>query len=1555
MMTLHTLYAGSGYTYLTDSVASGDRELQPGQSLANYYSSDKGTPAGQWTGAGAQRLGVTGEVTEAHMLALFGEGIHPKADEIIAQEIDNGRGARQALRSAKIGRVFSSNIKDGDPMIATIEERIRLERVKNDGSLSAEKRREVVLSVASKEWEQRFPGEQTTDKQLVQWAARIKREQGEAVAGFDLVFTPQKSITTLWGVGDDELRDAISGAHNEAVSETLSWLESNVAFSRKGQGGVLRVEGDGLIVARFDHFDNRAGDPNLHTHCAVANKIYCPDDGKWRSLDGRAMFQMNVAASNLYNQTITNKLRNRGLAFHATSRGEGKSPVYEVAGVPDSLLREFSRRDVIQARLDELVADFRERNHREPSTTTQIKLAQQATLETRGAKSGQESLEQMRQRWAHRASQVLGVDDVQSTLKDLVKGSVEETERLDVMTAADRTLELLERRRSQWNVSNIYSAATESVASVHFSSSSEQNAMIEAVMSEVRDNRSIMLTGQRYEDLSALTTTQGKSLFHQSMTTKFTSPEMIFREQKLLDATRMATPYVATRSHIDATIASVEKANGFAMNEGQRRMAHWLLGSGAQLSVAVGPAGAGKTTSMKAVSDAWQGMGYNVVGLGPSAAAANVLGNDLGINGQTIASVLTRDKHGLDTGISQGTLIIVDEAGMASTRDLFQLNEIAQRQGAVVRMIGDPAQLSAVESGGMLEVLAHETNAPSLDDVVRFKTEGEDKASLLIREGDASSFEFYNDNDRIHTGSADSLRDSILSAWAADTAADKTSLMLATTRRDVDALNKAAQAQRLQAGELAALSQPIQSRDGAVLSIGDRIVTRKNDSTITMLGGEENGRRIFNGDLWTVDAMDDSGSLHVTHTSTGGRAVLPAAYVEENVELGYASTVHRAQGMTVDSSHMLISGHESRELAYVGMSRGKQSNHAWIVTEQTIDPEAEHDSRTPANAEAVWEQVMSRGSDNKAALASISERDDEPAVLMDAYAHVRESLVRSWTTELTNTYLPLHAEMITDHQHDQLAKAVGIALDSTADIERLFTDAGSNSTASVDDIVGRLCAGLEENHAQQSISILPPAAQSVDAQALEWARTARMQLLDERRSNAERLAALGEGLTPRRVSAVSTEVLSEQAAVISARRKATETVVARMDEISAGMSAGDPHRRLLGAHATVLHHDRLIDRVLNYRETLHTATGYRHRQLSREIAALEQALPPAEKWAEIGQAATVARREVAQAVQTERKLSAEIGEKANSARHDLVTMRRTESVITDELSRRQTLSDDELAAEKSQWGTQDAGLTVARSQESRAAREHAATVATESLPTAEQVSRMLLDADSMATAPESIVARIQSAADAVERAEVDRIRPEKDTSGLDVLISQRRTLESQLEKLSTSTADPAPSNARIRDRIRQAQAAEPTLLADLERAHKQLAVAENHQDTLPAVPTGIFASAEKIQDITTLHKAAEKRVQTARSAVNILKNQHRQLLEQLPPRSEWKDILNAKPATTDASKAFAIRTQINDLDTRIGAIRASTDSNKDKAMRTQPDQHTRTHSKNISNRNSYEL
>lgn len=1543
MMTLHTLFAGTGYTYLTDSVATGDRPRLPGQSLSNYYASEKGTPPGEWTGAGIKRLEINGTVTEAQMLALFGEGRHPNADEIIAASIKDGATARKALKKSQIGRLFADNIKEADPMLDQIDEAVRVSRAKNGGTISDRKYKEITLEIASQHFKQRFPEEKNVDaKKIMGWVKATRDAQGDAVAGFDLVFTPQKSVTTLWGIGSEDLQKDIENAHREAVSETLEWVESNVSFSRKGAGGVIRVEGEGLTIARFDHFDNRAGDPNLHTHCAVANKIYCPDDGKWRSLDGRAMFQMNVAASNLYNQTLTNKLRNKGLSFRAVSHGENKSPVYEVAGVPDSLLKEFSRRDDIERRLEELVDDFRARNKREPSWQTQIKLAQQATLETRGVKQDQQSLTEMRALWAQRAEKILGTSDVSALVTGLVNEEKEHTEVLDMNTAADRTLELLERRRSQWNVTNIYSAATETLAVMRFNTTDEQRAMIESVMQEVRDGRSIRLTGQQFENVSGLTTTKGKSLFHQSMSDKFTSPETIFREQQLLDATRIATPFVATRRHIDAVISAVEKENGFPLNEGQRTMAHWLLGSGAQLSVAVGPAGAGKTTSMKVVSDAWQAMGNNVIGLGPSAAAANVLGNDLGIAGQTIASILTRDKHGLDTGITRGTLIIVDEAGMASTRDLYQLNEIAQRQGAVVRMIGDPSQLSAVESGGMLELLAQETNAPSLEEVVRFKTEGEAEASLKIREGEHDSYDFYDKHDRINTGSSTALREGILNEWAAETADGKTSLMMATTRKDVALLNTAAQQRRLNDGFLAPLTAEIVARDGATLHAGDQIVTRKNDSTINLVGGKEDGRRIFNGDLWTVNATDAAGNLHVSHKENGGRAVLPAAYVRAHVELGYASTVHRAQGMTVDTAHMLISGHESKELAYVGLSRGKMSNKAWIVTEQTVDPEAEHDKKTPANARAVWEQIMNRGSDNKAALSMLSDSsaEEDRAVELESYNHIRETMIRSWSTHLLNIHAPEVISELDDDDINSIAQAVSNALNAGIDVD-VEISACRDSETFVDD----LTAALTRVEATMPVGILPPQGPGVDTELLEWARTNRVALVDQRRLNADRLVAMGEGLTPHRVADVSAPVLNEQRDILRARLTARSTIIEKLEAIHDSLREGEPHMRLQNSHAHTLHQDRLISTVLNLDETASTAYGSRQFQIQREIAALEKQLPSREQWGDIQLQAHQARTDIAQAIHAERTLALSIHEQLQAARFDHTTLTTALSVIGDELDRRSTLTAEEAEAERSKWGTADAGLTVATAVGSYEQRAEQAEKARKSVPETTDVTQMLLNAPDLSTAPDSIAARLQLALTDLERSAVNLARPDRSNKEreIDMLIAERRELESQLTTVISATADPVESDADTRARIRQVQAAEPTILHDIEVLSRQVQAAKKYAAELPPEPKGLFVSAKKKQDITNRHAQAQKQIREAQSALDRAKGRHDNLLSQVPDRSLWPALLSADSTQHQSrEQAALIRNKITDLDSRIAQARAG-GSGQDGKQFSRPDAAPRQH------------
>ncbi|WP_148090668.1 AAA family ATPase, partial [Rhodococcus ruber] len=178
-----------------------------------------------------------------------------------------------------------------------------------------------------------------------------------------------------------------------------------------------------------------------------------------------------------------------------------------------------------------------------------------------------------------------------------------------------------------------------------------------------------------------------------------------------------------------------------------------------RVAVAVGAAGAGKTTAATVIARAWEAVNGNVIALGPSARAAEVLGEEIAVEGRTIADVLTRHRVGIPTGIGRGDLLLVDEAGMASARDLADLTRIATDAGAVVRLLGDPQQLASVESGGVLRDLADRTNAPFLRKVHRFTTVGEAEASLRLRTGDVSVLEWYDENDRVRQGMAHELAD----------------------------------------------------------------------------------------------------------------------------------------------------------------------------------------------------------------------------------------------------------------------------------------------------------------------------------------------------------------------------------------------------------------------------------------------------------------------------------------------------------------------------------------------------------------------------------------------------------------------------------------------------------------------------------------------------------------------------------------------------------------------------------------------------------------------------
>ncbi|WP_462052413.1 ATP-dependent DNA helicase [Rhodococcus sp. RS1C4] len=394
------------------------------------------------------------------------------------------------------------------------------------------------------------------------------------------------------------------------------------------------------------------------------------------------------------------------------------------------------------------------------------------------------------------------------------------------------------------------------------------------------------------------------------------------------------------------------------------------------LGAGIGPAGTGKTTAMRVAVDAWRATGYDVIALGPSAKAAGVLGDELEVTGRTIADVLTRREHGLDTGITPGAMILVDEAGMASTHDLDRLTHIAAERGAIVRLLGDPQQLAAVDTGGALRMIARESAAPELVDVHRFRDKEEAEISLRLRAGDTSVAAWYAAKDRVQHGMADELAEKVFTAWSAGADDETTSLMIASSNQTVRDLNDRARTDRIISGVVAKGGNDLS--DGLRASKGDTVVTRLNDRDLRVTGTQ--GERVRNGDLWTVETAHRDGSLSVRHLDHGGRVRLPADYVRERCELGYATTIHRAQGITVDAVHVLVDDTMNRQALYVALTRGRAANQLYVPIDRIVDPHLIHVHPDKKIADEVVRTVIGRdGSDTSA-----TEQQREAAI-----AHLR--------------------------------------------------------------------------------------------------------------------------------------------------------------------------------------------------------------------------------------------------------------------------------------------------------------------------------------------------------------------------------------------------------------------------------------------------------------------------------------------------------------------------------------------------------------------------------------
>lgn len=949
MMTVHVLHAGDGYTYLTRQVASGDQQRAAGESLADYYAHE-GNPPGRWIGAGMAGVEVTGRVSEDQMRALFGEGLHPDAQRLIREAVEQGMAPEAAVESVRLGRRFPrfAAVESEREWRAAVSDAYAEFTLEQDRAPEAGVERDLIRwDVAGRLLRQEL-GREPADEERAKFLASRGKQQRQPVAGYDLVFTPVKSISTLWALGGEEIRHEVAAAHEAAWQGAFAWVEQEAGVTRVGKGGTAQIDTRGLLAAAFDHADSRTGDPNLHTHVAVSNKVQ-GSDGRWRALDARVLHALGVAASERYNTLIEQELRRRlGVEFAEETRGAGKQPVREVAGLDKRVLRAFSsRRAAIEDTYLELVARYRAQHGYEPPKRVQLRLAQQATLETREGKEKSVTLSERRAQWRATAAAVLGGEQAVDAMVARAapgSGDVDDTEA-DVEELARRVVREVGTRRATWGPWHLMAEAMRQAR--QHPGSGDVAALAERVAQRA-EALSIRLDPPELNPAPApLRRANGESVYTVHGARTFTSRGVLDAEADLVQAALRTGGIRVDEQHIAQALDLVEAREGLRLDEGQRRLAAHFAGSGRELAAGIGPAGTGKTTAMTAFARAVEEAGGRVVALAPSAAAAAVLGEELEVPGETLHKLL--DAHRRTDRVSENlqvdarTVLLVDEAGMAGTPQLAELLALARERGACVRLLGDPQQLAAVEAGGLLRLIDERVGAAHLREVHRFTDPAEAAASLEVRQGDPAGAEFYVARGRVHGGAREAMLEEVYAAWRADVEAGKTSVMVAVSNDDALALSTQARRDLVAAGVV----EPggVLLADGSRAGRGDWIVSRRNDRELATAAGKD---FVKNGDVWTVLGRAEDGRLRVRHTRHRGTLILPAGYVAEHVQLAYAATVHRVQGMTVDTSHALLDTHGTdRQTLYTAVTRGRETNRIYLVTDALLSADG-HDIRTPA-------------------------------------------------------------------------------------------------------------------------------------------------------------------------------------------------------------------------------------------------------------------------------------------------------------------------------------------------------------------------------------------------------------------------------------------------------------------------------------------------------------------------------------------------------------------------------------------------------------------------------
>lgn len=769
---------------------------------------------------------------------------------------------------------------------------------------------------------------------------RLPGEEGTSKHGSprfaEMVVNTPKSLSVAAALHPD-VSDALDAAQGDAVAEIRRFLalHSVTRVGPRGRQEVAPVER--LQTVAVVHKTSRAGDPHRHVHFQIGTRVWAA--GKWRGLDTAALFKQQGAVRALGTAILA---AHPGLAHALDAHGLTLDPVTgEVTELEPFNTLMSKRAAQVERNLAELETAWDDAYPgQEPGPVVHARMIAKAWAKERPQKRPTTLAHEAG--WRQDLTDA-GYDPNRFLQRRLPAHAPVGVDDVAIQTIASRALDRCAAAASTWTRHTVQENVTRIVTEYGVRAGPVELWQLVELATDlaVGDCLSVLPPGAVQPDHVA----------------HLTSLHVIAAETRLRDLLATASSTSGKTRHADLTAPAV----GRGLDDAQAQAAA-AIASTDQLVVVEGAAGAGKTTMLGVAIGAAASEGRPTRVVTPTKKAADVAVRELGVPAESVAKLL--HAHGwrwnndgvwtrLATGdrdpemaggiyggpptwaqLSQGERIVVDEAGVLDQDSAIALFTTADEARVTVALVGDRAQLPAVGRGGVLDMAAAIISGDGgtvhdLDRVHRFSDPVYADLTLRMRAGHHPSDLF----DRLQALGLIQLHETEEAAHeqiAAATAATIGAVTTVATNAEVRELNERIRTQRVATGEVDD-THTVAGRDDLPIGVGDRIATRKNDSTLG----------VANRQTWTVQHIADNGTVTVAdaaNTRGHRRSVaLPSSYVAEHVHLAYAATGYGVQGVTTTTAHTLLSESLDAAGVYVGMTRGRNQNVLHIVADTFDD------------------------------------------------------------------------------------------------------------------------------------------------------------------------------------------------------------------------------------------------------------------------------------------------------------------------------------------------------------------------------------------------------------------------------------------------------------------------------------------------------------------------------------------------------------------------------------------------------------------------------------------